>query len=470
MKTLSIFDLADVVAKRLDLVDVVAKKIDEETIVIDLGGHNRSNDLEFSKSNTLNKNKEYLKHQLSYGPFSSLLQEDLAHLIKIVKGKKKPSKFFALKHSCLFTCFDCGKEIELEFNGKEFRCKNPCEYPDGLVYEIELNVPSGKMVVANDLRNWWRVVGSYNVNNHMGCCLTTKRYAEAGMAHAFVGNTCPSVYRIRKDKFVIGVNNGRKNPVKGARTVASVCTDLWWYSIVDYNDFVSRMKSEPGKYREDVVECKPGVYRFKHVYHLQDRNDYENPQVFTEIDWVREPDTVVDHKAHYDNLNLTAGQIIADSMIGWKRNWRDESDDKSEVAGIQFCIDHVMCVNGNGYDYHKNGFLVYNPDLNNDSPSIKIPVLAGKYHWYPFSEDSFIMKAALGGKNWYHDEEIVLNESFVDLAFNVLHCISKYGVLERPGWGNQENIIKLAKKGLDGLVERYPKLIPDYVKTYFASR
>lgn len=71
--------------------------------------------------------------------------------------------------------------------------------------------------------------------------------------------------------------------VPGER-VAGICTDLWWYSIVDYNDYIRRTGEEPGKWCY-IVDVKPGTYRVTHRYHLLDRNA-NNTDHYAIISWI----------------------------------------------------------------------------------------------------------------------------------------------------------------------------------------
>jgi len=79
--------------------------------------------------------------------------------------------------------------------------------------------------------------------------------------------------------------------VDGARSVAHICTDLWWYSLCDLDDLLS---IGGGKVPEDVtvVSVEPGVYRVRHRYHLLDREDCRAALVFARIDRIRKPDPV----------------------------------------------------------------------------------------------------------------------------------------------------------------------------------
>jgi hypothetical protein len=171
--------------------------------------------------------------------------------------------------------------------------KKPQERLAGDLPELSvlLKVPSGKLAVANDLRRFYRVINACDMNSFSGLQKLMRSYERIGLAHGFVGNTCPSLFRTDFRHLAIGVKgdrDGRRNvnPVDGARAVAHICTDLWWYSLCDLDDLLSR---SGGKVPEDVtvVSVEPGAYRVRHRYHLLDREDYRAAQVFARIDRIR---------------------------------------------------------------------------------------------------------------------------------------------------------------------------------------
>lgn len=409
-------------------------------------------------------------HQIEIcGLFDYSENEGKSDYVKgVIDGKNKPSEWVKFE-SPSFQCDECGEDVVLEFNGKKLRCLNPCKYPKGIPpYDIELNVPSGKMVVANDLRKWWKVVGDYAINFKLNMKKTTEKYAEVGMAHAFVSNTCPGVYKINNKKFVIGCAATNTDTLKGGKRVGGICTDLWWYSIVDYDDFVNRLGTpEKSGIDVDVVECKPGVYRFRHRHNLDEF--VQGEEVFTDIDWVRKSDPVKNLSKEYENLNFTAEQIVADA----KARYPDLFSDVRRVA------DHLMCTLGGGYDYHKNGWLGTNPDLKMDAPGLEIPIFKGAYNWYPLSEHSFLLCAAGVGEDYSFDgiksKDIKLNDSFLSLAFNVAHCISKYGADAEENntpdnKARAKETQRLGKRALKALVKKYPDKVPNYVKKYLKDK
>jgi hypothetical protein len=441
----------------------VRKLVENDLSLFDCGKHYKSGD-EYAYDFHL---QEFLQNRLSYAFMDeSVTLKDAKHLLAVLDGKKKADRWIALQTSSVFRCTECSENVALEFNGERIRCSNPCPYPKGMEpYCVEVNVISGMFVVANDLRDIFPVLGDFDVMTANGCKQVTEHYAKAGMAHAIVGNTCPTFFRLAPCKFIIGTTgpNG-ENPVKGARKVGHICTDLWWYSVCDYDEYVRRAGQEPPKeYGYDIVKCKPGVYRFKHLIHQVDRE--AGKQVFTEIDWVREPDPLEDLSAYWRDLDFTAGQILLDSIEEYPSLFRC----KNLTDSVQRAANHLMTTLGNGADYHPNGFFGYRPTITKDSPEVKIPIFRKKYNWYPLYEDSNLGAAAGINRKKGHrifPEDLYLNPSFRDLAFNICHCAAKYGCAGRDGAKSQ----KVAMKCLLGLAKKHPDNVPGYVKKFLKEQ
>lgn len=436
------------------------EKIESGRVKLDIGGHFRS----------ISLNDDFIKSHLSIKLKATPSQ--LKELDKAIETEVPLNNFIQFENSHFLDCNECGKLVVLETNGVEIRCANPCIYPQGLPsYEIELNVPSGKFVVANDLRDYFPIIGDYNVNKTICCKQTSEKYAQAGMAYMNVGNTCPGMFRINDGSFVIGtVSSRNQNPVKGSHRVAGICTDLWWYSIVDYDQFLIRAKREPGNY-EQIVTCKPGVYRFKHQYHLVRDNNYTRADIYSFIDWIRDPDPVRDFQGEWMALNFTAGQIIQDKLTGQYSDLYTTTLGKpvSKLKSIMKAADTLMCANGGGIDYHPNGWLGSNPDLTMDAPDLKIPRFQGKHRWYPMSDWSLLAKTAGIGKDYNGKGPIFvyMNPSFIELAFNICQNIIRFGsesMYTDKKHDHCKSNIMLAKKCFKALVKRFPTQVPSYCK------
>ena len=154
--------------------------------------------------------------------------------------------------------------------------------------EVEMNVPSGKIIVMNDIRDLWPEAerGGYDVNETLGLKRTTEDYGRVGMFHGFVGNSCPCVFR-DGDLYTIG-NEGQDwdtdkviDPINGER-VAGICTDLWWYCVADLDDYLAR-GGEIYDRHSDVVDVTPGRYVLKHYYAITQQDDNYNSNVKEEF-------------------------------------------------------------------------------------------------------------------------------------------------------------------------------------------
>lgn len=191
-------------------------------------------------------------------------------------------------------CAYCGKFVYYRFNGKTVRAESACPIGGNKEPHVfEIAIPSGRMVVANDLREEFHAEeGVASSNNLSGLMEITDVYARVGLAHAFVGNTCPGVYQVDHEgrRFVIASGAydeeaGRVEPT--GKRVASISTDLWWYSIADAEMF-QRRGGNMNDLTIKVISVPPGVYRFTHhLYSPQWEEVPGKPSVFTTVEWVR---------------------------------------------------------------------------------------------------------------------------------------------------------------------------------------
>ena len=164
--------------------------------------------------------------------------------------------------------------------------------------EVEMNVPSGKIIIENDFRELWPEVPDYfDVNETLGLKLTTEAYGRYGMFHGFVGNSCPSVFQ-KGDTFYIG-NQGYDDsdeiidPLPGKR-VGGVITDLWWYCVADLDDYLARGgKIEKRWSGPTIVDVAPGRYILKHYYGISTREeyDYKKKEIFATFEKASSPYT-----------------------------------------------------------------------------------------------------------------------------------------------------------------------------------
>lgn len=223
--------------------------------------------------------------------FSLFANDQLQRLKEAIIANQPLAIPFLLPGDGLVKCYYCAQEIDMLFDGQNIKLAKACPYPNGIPLVFELSIPSGIMVVANDLRPAFDEDGEENrpnINYEIGCVERTLAMAAIGCAYAYVGNSCPSVYRLNEGELIIASGydcEGEK--------VAHIITDLWWYSIVDGDEFERRGCSEQDYGPLKKVSVKPGVYQFTHLIHLKNFDRSKNPRIFTRIKWLRPPDPVI---------------------------------------------------------------------------------------------------------------------------------------------------------------------------------
>jgi len=449
-----------------DLGELVEKGYKAGEIKIDWRGHCRGGQVR----------PEAIEHDLHFLFIATeATQTKWKAAIKATKTKTPLPQPLKINHGML-SCYDCGDWMRWEFDGVTLRARSECKFKNGLQPTVfDLNIPSGRLIVANDLRDLFRIAGDYNVNTTLGLVQTTEKYAEAGLAHGFVGNTCPGVYKLsgKNTHFVLG-----PGPYPGCRRVAGVCTDLWWYSICDGDELDRRLKERKYKnlkkvYQEhniDVVKCKPGVYRFSQEYHTLDDRDRKQA-VYARWEWTAAPQPVKDYEAHYKSLDFTAGQLIRDSISRYPGLYDNDTD--NTIESVQRVADHIFLTNGNGLEIHPNGWIGDAPDLDPNAPDMDIPLLEGKFRWYPGGDWCYLAHCAGFAHPFYanrREGSPDLNESFTALAFNICHNIITYGG-DTIGQQNKKRatqeanaLNRLARRALKALALRYPSRVPDYCK------
>ena len=162
------------------------------------------------------------------------------------------------------------------------------EVVDGYVQRIKYEpftcefVTTGKVVVENDLRENFEDEDASNINATEGIIQTMQYYADQKMLHGFVGNSCPGLYLNREQGLIhIGADYDQETDETilpagfDPESIACVCTDLWWYSIVDLE--VLREKV-PGLNESDytVIEIPAGTWKLTHKYGISETGYHEN--------------------------------------------------------------------------------------------------------------------------------------------------------------------------------------------------
>lgn len=205
------------------------------------------------------------------------------------------------------TCGECGEKVSIWWTGEIFELKpytkqelytnntSPCSESGGIKdYTVEIDVPSGRLVFANDFRHFVPEADKDRyVNYNSEIKKTVLDYAESNMLYAFVGNSCPRVYVNTEGTITVGhpLYDDDDNPVSDfGEDCGSICTDLWWFSATDYDYLKKRGKEREieEKTIEDWVEVsvdvKPGRYQMTvHTDALDDNDDWPREERFVTI-------------------------------------------------------------------------------------------------------------------------------------------------------------------------------------------
>ncbi|MER0477075.1 hypothetical protein ABR737_01650 [Streptomyces sp. Edi2] len=167
-------------------------------------------------------------------------------------------------------CRSCGIHPSTRVAGDVAEVKDPCPHPDGITTEITIDVPSGKLLVTDDLRpvyNWDDdTMASYE--SALGKAQAVKAMAAIGCAFGPASNCGLGLYRTGPDSYIIASPRAddEDNPSLPESTrLAGICTDLWAYSIADFQAWKSR-GGDPANlgWSDTVVDVPPGTYQFVH--------------------------------------------------------------------------------------------------------------------------------------------------------------------------------------------------------------
>lgn len=207
-------------------------------------------------------------------------------------------------------CTNCDTYPSLEFlddpdHGPRVVFKHdPCPLSEGIEWSTDLPVPSGKMLVTDDLRPVYDVPLRHETdvpgyNSIAGQKLHSEEQAAIGVAYGAASNIALGLYRDPSkgpDAYAIVSADDEAEPGEdgyyAGDEVANICTDLWAYSLADFDHFVARARTlvaspdytehprwddwslsawladgaDPDALPEDykVVTVTPGTYRFHH--------------------------------------------------------------------------------------------------------------------------------------------------------------------------------------------------------------
>lgn len=187
--------------------------------------------------------------------------------VKVLYGTSEEPYMLGLFQDCGM----CGQLLDEEIAEDKVQIKTFCPYPDGITSANTVDFPSGKIVVTDDLRPVFNGFSDdfASYNTAYGQHQVIEAYAALGCAYGPVGNSCPGLYRTGEGTYVIASlaldENDEKIIPQGWEYLTGIVTDLWAYSIADYDRWVSR-GGDPGSlgWADSVIEFPPGSYQFTH--------------------------------------------------------------------------------------------------------------------------------------------------------------------------------------------------------------
>lgn len=164
-----------------------------------------------------------------------------------------------------------------------------CEFADKETIITHLNVPSGKIIVNDDLREVFgepEKIGRASYNTTKGVVDIIKGMEQLNVAYGAIGNSCPTLYQTGENEYAIvpcpeDLLEEEGYDGSNWKEVGIIITDLWAYSLADYNDYLARGGSEvvsDGYYNNQtpyVLNVEPGEYVFEY-YGFQDEIDLRN--------------------------------------------------------------------------------------------------------------------------------------------------------------------------------------------------
>lgn len=442
---------------------------------VDLRGHWKNNE----------GMKKHISRELHFiGLMSKATVSELKELHDALLAGKTLDKWVPISRLLGFHdgCSYCGnRSAHLETNGKTIRLSgDECPLPNGFEpNEWELNVPSGKIVVSNDLRNWFPLPEGDgdipSINTIRGCRMMTQAYAATGMSHGFVGNTCPGVYKVGENSFKIANEPSEDywdeekkqwlpreefSAFEG-ECIASICTDLWWYSICDYDEFERRKAKFGGELDSNwdaIIDVKPGVYRFRHDDEAD--RDSGDEVVYATFEWIRVPDPLRDFLQEMEQMDVNPHAFVQSQAKRWPTlygagtslddeiglSWADMSEEQ-RINAWQRVADHIFFTIGGGTDWHEKGFPSAKVDPS--IPDIEPPEFRRQYHWYPFSDG---YGGIFGG--------VKLSPSFAKLAFRCLESVISFGMHVHDDSKGRD--VHWVRQRMQKAVDKYREMVKQY--------
>ena len=405
--------------------------------------------------------------------------DDADAILMAFKAGKPLDRFIPLVTGSRYQCPNCvaseHKDPQVfETNGVAIRPTKDCPRPDGLVTEWEMNFPSGKVIIDDDLRYLCKISAHRSINTRLGTHLQILDYANEGLAIGFgVGNSSPHVYRTGEGTYEIGrkmkglwwVDEGTPGAIEeqacedgdeprrwyvherpeggdeypddvaddlsdGVTDLCSVCTDLWAYSIIDLEEAKRRadyygidLDKHTENWSVNIVDIEPGTYKFRHFHTVDSDGDSYTNATFERIGEATEPVDWCALDAAF-NVHITQAVQAKAKAKAWQNIYTGNS-----AEWARQCASVISSELRGGLpdrDWHKNGFRMEYLRADIEKLEIReIPSFHFQYHWEigrTFIETTVTRKDAI------FSGDVFFNSSYAIAAGLVLESTISYGL------------------------------------------
>mgnify|MGYP007008282863 CR=1 FL=1 len=303
------------------------------------------------------------------------------HLARTAPGSEPDLMKVINSYGFRVTCPECGERVKLELRDGVLVPETECAFPGGLrKYSASLNVPSGRIVFANDLRALVDLDPGRQYAD-IGTSVGTREYtgihAEKGLILMSAGNTSPDIIQHQDgsvsvvslafdqntDEFVVPV---------GDTIVGDISTSLWWFSAMDHDAFLAacrRTNLAPETFDASIVTVDPGLWEFTSLFNLINSNPDDFDDTAEERAEERAEDGDGDEE---ERLGILPATVIASAKrIGsalpvvahdnsepsqitdthfWK-TWLAASEEQPARSYIDEFLCSTLCGRGHGYSW-----------------------------------------------------------------------------------------------------------------------
>lgn len=202
-------------------------------------------------------------------------------------------------------CMHCESKVQItvmsnsEYSIRRADGSTECD-AHKLNWNFKLEVPSGKLLIANNLTRAVKkgISGEdeYSLSSVAGMHKYTSAYASVNMMYAYSGNTSPRVFQDNNTLYFGHYDEDETDSLiyaTQAKEIGCVCTDLWAVTAMDYDLLLSTAAKNFALgslvyhlkiYDHIIVDVDPGTYTFVPHYeaYIDDNdsfNSYTSPMI-----------------------------------------------------------------------------------------------------------------------------------------------------------------------------------------------